>query len=311
MDRELFVEGPISLTELYSDQYDKIVYIFGEKHMLHNCDVSYVSIDQFLKDWVSNSRNMIDIFLEYEFVSKEEPKREQLEPEHATTRIAKIFERCLEVDKSNCEYSNLRIHYADIRRGFFMSLALMLISFIETMMVTYNNNFYPGLVKRLKLDHFIIINSFRGKFPIKIENEVLFSKIMKQIKNVENESIRSDLTNFLKLTIAEMNSSWLKYKNSEVQNLQYGNNFATLAYITDKITDLIINIMDIYVLARIFRKFSDGTEPKNIIIYAGQLHANNYKKFLLDHSFKISNIHDREGLGVSCIDISKFLPLKF
>ena len=42
------------------------------------------------------------------------------------------------------------------------------------------------------------------------------------------------------------------------------------------------NIMDIYTLARMFRTFgrTPKEDPENIIVYAGELHANRYCEFL-------------------------------
>jgi hypothetical protein len=68
--------------------------------------------------------------------------------------------------------------------------------------------------------------------------------------------------------------------------------------------------MDLYLMLRMFRKFKHikyqySSSPRNIIIYAGDWHSNNYRTLLKDLEFDtIFETKTYEELG-SCIDIEK------
>jgi hypothetical protein len=90
----------------------------------------------------------------------------------------------------------------------------------------------------------------------------------------------------------------LKYKdeNYYIDNEEYLNIW--------KPTNLYISLMDLYLFGRVFRRFNKkegkySEEPKNIIIYAGDLHIQNYKIMLdkLDFKKKIG----REQLIDNCL----------
>jgi len=78
------------------------------------------------------------------------------------------------------------------------------------------------------------------------------------------------------------------------------------------------NIMDYYLLCRIFKVFDftklknhrwtdEPKEPHNIIIYAGDLHSENVRKFLKELEFKeISTTPSLQKWIRNCIDIRKF-----
>ena len=70
--------------------------------------------------------------------------------------------------------------------------------------------------------------------------------------------------------------------------------------------------MDIYLLCRIFRKFkpteNKPSEQSNIIIYSGDNHSSNYRKFLESINFKMEKIEDIRPFN-NCVKVKDFLPL--
>lgn len=72
--------------------------------------------------------------------------------------------------------------------------------------------------------------------------------------------------------------------------------------------DFIVIIMDLYTLGRIFRSFKDGTQPENIIIFAGDEHIDTYVSFIED-IFHVKPFFSQRNFGttndktVQCITV--------
>ena len=67
---------------------------------------------------------------------------------------------------------------------------------------------------------------------------------------------------------------------------------------------------EIYTLGRMFRKFSDNTYPKNIIVYMGDLHIKNYIEFIKNNLepeiiFEKSEEYLENNYPNKCINIPK------
>ena len=67
--------------------------------------------------------------------------------------------------------------------------------------------------------------------------------------------------------------------------------------------------MDYYLISRLFRTFRQiegkySDEPKNIIIYAGIFHVNQYIKIFKDLEFEL--IYSSKKEGFQCLNISDF-----
>ncbi len=67
--------------------------------------------------------------------------------------------------------------------------------------------------------------------------------------------------------------------------------------------------MDLYLMARVFRVFADGTQPENVIIYAGQGHTDRYVEFLEKIGAKTIIAPQKTGQffpNTSCVDITEY-----
>ena len=63
------------------------------------------------------------------------------------------------------------------------------------------------------------------------------------------------------------------------------------------------NVMDIYLLARVFRTFSNNYNSKYILIYTGNNHSKVYRDVLKLLKFKLVNEVYNDN---QCLDISRF-----
>lgn len=85
---------------------------------------------------------------------------------------------------------------------------------------------------------------------------------------------------------------------------KYNNIMANLSFINFHILTVESYIMDIYLLARLFKK-SMWNNPKTAVIFAGYFHSCNYTEFLLDMmNFKIAA--DARPINRRCLNIEKF-----
>lgn len=153
-------------------------------------------------------------------------------------------------------------------------------------------------------------------------------KINKQLKNIRSPSVRKCIVEWSE-TIRQKNLSslrkkflaWKKEHQNDLHPLPRGfypckvkcsDDFA--AFRTD-LHDALIVYMDVYTMSRIFRKFSDGTQPDNCVVYVGAYHAMNYyelmkklhAKTILKPKLYANGRYPRRNIFVeSCVDISSF-----
>lgn len=319
MEFEGYIEGPISLFEASSAKYDKIIYVFGERHNISTCShENKIGIGEFLADWIDGSGNVIDLFLELEYIDIKRPSRREYEYS-GISDIADWFEDCFELEK-NCRFSNLRAHYVDIRHSY--SAIKIYREFFDKIEEIIVSLFNLDQADELRINNEIhnlspdLIDIGNQLFPLKSHSNKI-AKVWKQIYKVEYSEIRAKLIVMFDILIYDINSAWEIIKKNLVdfeENYPYitykkfNNNGLDILKNYGKVFTIQSRLMDIYLLARMFRKFSDGSEPKNIIIYVGHAHAERYYNFLKEAGFKIGPSIYSE---TPCVNINYFNPLKF
>lgn len=114
-------------------------------------------------------------------------------------------------------------------------------------------------------------------------------KIRKQIENITDVDIRKKLeekynsylndTELLKKLLGQLKElQIIDDKKDIIERIKEANK-----YINDIIRNLIIlgaELMDVYLLARMFRKYSDGSQAERIVVFAGDEHVKVYRDFL-------------------------------
>jgi hypothetical protein len=234
----------------------KKIGVFGEYHFMLNTpnffnkydDRRTLTINSFLKSLLlSNSTKVYDLYLETEFISKSIPIRQNVwEGNFSLHLLNKDFEKCFQIDKTLCEYRNLRAHYMDYRNA---GSEENIKKIIELYQNTDDNN-KTEVLKQL-LEYIL-------KLP----------KIKKQLE-----------ANVMQQKIIE----FLRKKVDEVLKKAYTTEYITEYKVTYKLSPIqvFINclIMDAYILGRLFKRQS-MIDQENIIIYVGDAHSVLYCEFL-------------------------------
>ena len=305
------IAGPRSLSLHYNKQYQLTVYTFGERHAdTNDCPTTptFTPIEDFLQRQIATTSAFIDMYVElptFEGQGIDYIEKTGVFYYGTIGRIAKKLKECLVPHTRANRLCNLvRLHYIDIRKGEKPTNPLSLLR--------------PCL---------------RNKTCIKLH--------MDTIRKLGHENIdvyRKFLLDQITLNpplLKELNKSFLKdeiLKFGTQQLLQYGmnirdtlrENISSFNYqaIYNIIAGLNGYLIDMYTLSRIFKKFNvendninQPTSPHNIIIYTGEFHSGNYRKFLESIGSKEiahagpRNYKDLTG-PQNCLDTTNF-PMPF
>lgn len=153
------------------------------------------------------------------------------------------------------------------------------------------------------------------------------SKINKQLKKIEFPEVKQLLEKLYLETLHNILTFSLNIdierfkqllKHGKLKDLQSFHFMGTIY--TEKMRRRNMEFMDIYLLARIFRKFKqsdqfkkfgDDQSPKNILIYTGHAHADVYRKILESLGFittvKIRDSNEEKEQSFQCLSLNSSL----
>ncbi len=342
-----YLIGPISLYEYRSNKYNKRVYLFGDYHSKDAmCKKSYpsrnpyntINIDKFIEyTLLQNPNKIIDVFLEATYTKG--TIKEMLLEVYKTSYLADTIDTfknpegtsrqadskdCLHDKKeSECKYHNGRFHYTDVR-NFTPDLFI-----INAILDDSSDN--KGKLELLK--NLLSLFSDKDDSTFILTDILKNTKIMKQLKNIKDESVKTVLINYVSNIISK-NIITVKEMKRLLSILQKGEEMEIIDkifyyYLQNKWNKITSVLMDVYLLSRMFRSFSqkDSTsihligekddEINNIIIYAGDCHIRLYCEIFekLDFDFieESSSMKFDEDLNpikeehdFQCLNIRKF-----
>lgn len=319
-----FLSGLLDLKVMYSEEYNKIVYLLGEEHgsMIHGCPIYYGSKNS--KDFfyslitMKDKKHILDVFLEvkYDPTSKMEkfPEANAFD-DYIKERsyIAKIRNEL--TDKNcftyGCEPYNeyVRFHNINIRR------------------ISINEYFYKlYYVMNIKLDskNPFIKELFMGKYDHLNNLETMRDLIMdllytgKVFKQIQNIPVKYD-------KVKKIIKEYIDQKLSNKNLAQYAPDIVKSVLLADKIDEnkykgknLYNMAQDLYFLSRMFRAFIphynqryknkmiNYGEPTNVILYEGNAHSETISGLLLQLQFKEIYKSTKASDNISCISINKF-----
>ena len=310
------LSGPMSLTGHISKVYDKIIYVFGEYHGRENeCnDEKAVNVNVFIKDLFRTT----DVFIDFYHEVSKDPK---LSEETHLDLIAKSFNDCLK-DKKMCPLG--RYHYTDMRN--------------LTHDFTFSNEFgyiWFGLQHlRFKVpsstwtvvNHDTFINLLNRYFNSTETSESYLRYTSKNIDQVKMLSKELDRTypkgigklirKFLFQEEQQNVTRHLPHLQTIFPQVMHDVMKDEWSSSLDFLANLLVlqnsSVLDVYLLARIFKKFKlngDNNKPEtphNIIIYAGNAHAERCRSFFRFLGFeKVASATNVEGQE-RCLEMSKF-----
>lgn len=275
------ISGPVSLS-VYKKE-DKMIYMFGDIHINNQgCYRDEKTIDQVIRDILELYPGRVDFFLEtipemMRFTRERDPRDSYLR------RLVEAFQDCFHPKHfgRNCEFKDRhRFHYIDFR---LLDPDLFKVQNKATDYIRAFQLFLWNSSKYFKLKRKKTRTEEEEKFftsaerleKIFLENNrdldkllpdmLKIFKIQKQLDDVEkNERI------IIQNVFYDKIDAFFKYARVE-QTLQGQLQFAI---------DFLCVIMDIYSVARMFRKFKDDS-PKNILVYTGKYHAVDFQDYFV------------------------------
>lgn len=328
----MYLNGIRSLSEHYSKKYNKHIYIFGEAHVQEYKD--YCSFSSRLPDSYQNEKENksldisdfiisqltnitdkpIDFFLETPYLTKDIKILKT--SSYNIDKIREYFQNCFQVSKINCKYLNIRFHYTDIRQIVGQKDISLLISIHDLIRrLTKSNTCINNLENELKNYNLLEYKSLKTKKDfMEYGLKTYHNKLTKNQENIKDEQVKKVLLNNLDKCLDKVNIVYLRWNNLKRITENYPKYYNILdRTIYDNIVRFNVCFMDMYLLSRMFRNFNKKVEeysgePKNIIIYVGDIHADNYRDILKDLGFETMFYSKNEKNY--CLDITRLkLPL--
>lgn len=267
-----------------------------------------------------NKDVIFDIFSENDYISKEYPTRQKLNST-PLMEFNRRMDSCFQIDKKLCRYKNARFHYADMRIPEITPVPANIFHAID--MIRYNvveeSDYTPVSFNKLigadelKFLYSLIDDTEKRGNGIDIQEAICkltskypHKKIEKNVMNIKSKSIRDKLVNFYdrlkckdviyKFSLQTLKKivEFIKYKLthprvsfSEQHNVmrEMGIKDEDIYTFNDIISNVFSSTMDIYLLARLFRTYSDGSEAKYSIIFSGDYHNHIYNEFFTTIGF--------------------------
>ena len=231
---------------------------------------------------LSSPNKKYDFYMETGFINKNNPIHEYTREINFSLHLLKReFERCFQVDKSLCEYNNLRAHYIDVRNFLYAKRKLIM----ELPALTAEEPNPPWAEFKVPGDpgYELIWDTFIEELNIPdaryfkelieiplIHKQLLYNRYADEIKKfIYNEFIQ--LRSFFSINIGK-----IKPGPTDIMN-------ANKYLIAKKALSI-----DIYTLGRITKNASIMNQ-KNIIIYAGNAHSEVYVRFLIYINAKLQH----------------------
>ena len=338
--RPIMVKGIYTASVHRSDLYRKNIIILGDMHTPQSkCPRSSVISEYIAKILRDNKQTVFDIFVETIYHKDDEDERAKrfLEPKmhqgFLFGHTRKKFADCLRVDKTACNYKNLRMHYADMRLVYAYIYVLM--PYVTG--VLYNLS-QPGdvigIIENAKLGAEVLIKEIRPArakpgYVSKKTDVVSWTlkkfKISRQLGKCPYPKVKEYLSSYLErrtpqdgeleIFLKSVTERWqqLKPKMSKQELTDLINkHWVKYPKIHEVIDGYLLAIMDVYLVARAFSKFNntaeDIAEPHNVIIMAGNAHCDNFREMLSNlHFVNIGKTQLATTTGEEkCIDMSQF-----
>jgi hypothetical protein len=312
------ISGPMSFYHLYSKEHQKIIYMFGEHHGRGGgCEVDRYDITQYLSELFETTNVFIDFFIEVPIISNKKHyyNKNKLLPNSYINDLFLEFSECIEpANRQQNKCSLSRVHYIDIRKINYKEYtnATNIFGFFERNIQTYlildDFNELPDIIKKMLLffennSSDTIIDYILSEYS---KNYFLNKNIKKSYMNNEiGIFIYNILKTYVKLNLPEIKQLIDKLKIKK--NIEY-------QYILQQLNGEFIHInhylIDWYTLARIYKKVENlkfvfqPSEPRNIIIYAGNNHIKNYLDFFQSKDYVLVESEIQKDIHKNrCLDM--------
>jgi len=328
-----YLSGPVSL--YYLKKNDKQIFLFGDEHseLEYGCtQKKSINLIEFLDLIFLNSDKKIDFLVEsrYYYIEPKAKIEEELDLYITNLIHYYIKKGCFLRDKKKCSenYPNTRFHSVDYRFSHLCKSAKYIDDNLRELLYLVNDSHssdkkflifrkFEKIMKKMKnMDTY-------EKLEKLINKSFNCKKLKKQVNNCEI-SVKNKILKYKRDVMIENNKLYKNNYNYSFNKLNemylqkntlfsYSITTMYLSILFNIIIDAQIIIMDIYCLARLFKKFKNNDEQNmmnNVIIYAGALHIENYFLFLTKYmNYKLE--FGTKATKKRCMDISKLPKLLF
>ena len=309
------VMGIISASYHMNPRLQKRILVLGDHHTEKaDCKVPGMkNVSQFLKHIVEQDKSQkYDIFFEFGYYTHgmEQPTSNPAYNQGYLFGLVKDeWKNCIKLDKTMCEYQNVRVHYTDMRQfvkpvwdiaqimvhqfgkltegsttwvDFLTNLSTMKFALMDLKKLTGNKLTRGWIMNTYKIGKQMTKCPYSG--VVQLLNAFIEREIVSNLVDID------ELINFID-------------RFEETDQMKH-----RLRRYSDTIFDLTTAIMDAYTLSRLFSQFqNDDQEPHNIIIYAGDSHSENYRKFFDKAEFtRIGLSKSVSDSDVKCVNMSSY-----
>jgi hypothetical protein len=316
-----FLEGPVSMHEFTG--HNKVILLIGDLHELETtcpkgtgAGAGVIQIEKYIDEIIRNNPNLeFDIFFEEGF-----PQTRSVRVDIYLTRVIRHFQLCLQSKKQSCKYSNARFHYVDVRKLGMSPQDIIgfeiMIEFIHTITDVVNEHktdseIYKAIKPHLAQWSTLLLNNFEYLFlwnEENIEKKLKAAKIEKQLASisVEDKKIIDVIKNVIPFTRLDEKDVMQTIRDMEILNNEdtFSRDilFVQLFGVIWEAFDNFSKLMDWYVMGRVFKSY-----PRNIIIYAGEAHIENYHKVLENLDFKeVFHYVEESKKARQCINLEEY-----
>lgn len=299
MNSDTYIAGPISVTEHYSPEFNKYVYLFGDQHEKRdNPCGSQTTIH--VKDAIHNLFNAhnADLFLEISKIPYEKTKQPLLELMKRLLNIENITRASSYLKDTIDFFKGRRIHFHPV-------------DFRETCLVFTHNTIFKNsicIIREILNSLCLVVFGIKNIDKIKIIREWLQCDIVersiqhiaqKTTTQLEQEihqfemcsNIRADIYNIHNPELREYfidklekarkrTLHMLKRLVKIVSGLHRVRSYHSI--VVKYYPDFLMEYMDLHVLVCLFH-----SKKQTAIVYVGNIHANQYRKDLQKLGFEL------------------------
>ena len=313
------ISGVGELSYFIDKVSDRKIYLFSDwTHGLHNACLTLDSIQfhLYMKKLLNNSDKFIDFYCEYGKTSRNIDDSYLRRTELEFRECSEGNENRFLTEKCN---KNTRIHFTDIRN---------IENYDNPLILPFKNinwKWTKPLIKTYvnEIDKYINILSNNEAFIKHVKTQISLNKMVKkELERTDNKMANIIINSVYNHAYNDMMSRLKPFKSNNYNILlEYKNNILKGGFSRKKMMDnplydhyyyiissAYVFLMDIYTLARMFKKHDvknsyDPPYAKNIIVYAGAAHTKFYQRFLYENNF-IEKYHKEFTPFSSCLDIS-------
>jgi hypothetical protein len=326
-----YVSGPYKISYFINPKINKKIYLMYENNhadspnckniLVNNKPIKSIDITKYLENVFTQTNVFIDFYAELS-----PPIDKEFYPNiskgQTLFNIYNTFDKCLNYNKTECQYNNTRMHGIDNRNlvgdTYTNSPFSDLLMYINRNLYKKKKKSKPNL-KNIRPDILNLINKMSNIKSI----DDLYKIIYDDINNselIKKELYKSDLD---KKTIFKIYKTyffyWFENKDIFIEDIALFFKHINIIDISQEdvqqiimdLREIGIGIMDVYTISRMFKTFNvkEGVnQPEkqdNIIYYAGGAHTVEIEYFLNNLGF--TEVSQTMSDHISCVDIS---PIK-